>query len=341
MSFRRNLLAVLVLIAGTSPSYANTTGGPVFTLLGTGGPGDYEYSLTFVNSAGQTITFGPALVRVAQGATIRDGTLGTIIFERLSEDARITSEYEIKKERGKDLYFRVILTPKAGKTPKVEKDKVTLTPGSRNLYLAAGVDPLSGNAMFELTGAATGIGGSGEVFFGVNGFIVDVPTSDPRGPKSLQQIKNDLIADLVQLGFSGVYEDTAGEVVVPGVSTGELVNNNVGAGFMSTDGGIGGSAEMAVSATANPRPPRGTVTVSPGRGPAGTTVTVSISGFPANSTINITLNGQAIGTITTNAGGTGSTTFVAPAGPVNVPLEVRASGGTPLTFGYGWFTITR
>jgi hypothetical protein len=317
----------------------------VFTLLGTGGPGDYEYSLTFVNTARQTVTFGPALVRVAPGATIRDGELGRIIYDNLSADSRVTAEYNITWERGADLYFRVILTPKREKRPSVVRDGVRLSPGSQNLYLAAGVDPLSGDATFDLTGSATGTGGSGEVFFGVNGFVVDVPTSDSRGPKSLQQIKNELIADLVQLGFSGVYQDTAGEVVVPGVSTGgrvggDIPDNDVGAAFMSTDAGVGGSAQMAASAMANPRPPRGTVTVSPGRGVAGTVVTVSISGFPASSTINITLNGAPVGTITTNAAGTGSTTFVAPAGPRNVPLEVRASGGTPLTFGYGWFTIT-
>jgi hypothetical protein len=64
------------------------------------------------------------------------------------------------------LYFRVILTPKAGKKPKVLKDSVKLSPGSKTLYLAAGVDPLSGDAIFNLSGAATGTGGSGEVFFG-------------------------------------------------------------------------------------------------------------------------------------------------------------------------------
>jgi hypothetical protein len=109
----------------------------------------------------------------------------------------------------------------------------------------------------------------------------------------LQQIKNDLIGDLVQLGFNGVYEDSSGDFVVPGVSTGGIVNDNdVGTAFMSTDGGIGVSAQMNSDTMPRPRPPRGIVNVSPGRGRAGTTVTVSISGFPKNSTINITLNGQ-------------------------------------------------
>jgi hypothetical protein len=311
----------------------------VFTLLGASKTAtDYEYSLTFVNSQGNTVTFGPAIVIATNG--IRDSTLGQIVAERLQENKAVAAEYDVKAERGADLYFRVILTPKKGQTPKVVKDGVKLKPHSKNLYIAAGVDPMAGDAIFALSGDATGLGGDGEVFLGVNGFVVTVATSDSLGPKTLQEIDNALIGGLVHLGFHGVYQDSEGQIVVPGVSSGSRTDNDVGAAMMTTDSGLATSAQMTVPAAANPRPPRGTVTVSPGRGPAGTTITVSISGFPPNSDIPITLNGRQVGTITTGANGTGRTTFVATSGPVNVPLEVRAAGGNPVVFGYGWFTIT-
>jgi len=93
----RNRSAVLLLIAGASLSYDNKTGGSVFTLLGQGGPGDYDYSLKFYNSQENIISFDHS-VTILAGATIRDGTLGTIIYERLSEDKDVTAEYDIKKE---------------------------------------------------------------------------------------------------------------------------------------------------------------------------------------------------------------------------------------------------
>ena len=59
MRLRSQLSALLLLVAEASVSYANKTGGSVFILLGTGGPGDYTCSLNFVNSQGRTVTFGP------------------------------------------------------------------------------------------------------------------------------------------------------------------------------------------------------------------------------------------------------------------------------------------
>ena len=108
---------------------------------------------------------------------------------------------------------------------------------------------------------------------------------------------------------------------------------------MSTDPALEVAGNMALQAAAPPRPPRGAVRLSPLSGPVGTTVTVPISNFPANSTINIDFNGQRVTTVTTGANGAGTAMFVVPEGTAKGEREVRASGGSPLTFGYAWFTV--
>jgi hypothetical protein len=111
----------------------------------------------------------------------------------------------------------------------------------------------------------------------------------------------------------------------------------------------GGTTSTALAATLTPGAsqraeaprPRGVVTVSPTRGKPGTLVTVNISGFPKNTDVDIFLSGKKVTTITTDNDGKGPGSFIAPSGPKMVPLEVKAQGGSPVTFGYATFTIIR
>lgn len=180
------------------------------------------------------------------------------------------------------------------------------------------------------------------MYVGVNGFYVyDDTTYSDGTPKSLQQIEIELLDQLLQLGFphAGI-DGSTGTLYLYGVGSGDPTTDDTGAAMMSTDDGVGIEADMQLIAAEMQRPRRGTVTLSPSSGPVGTRVSVSISGFPANSTITITFyNGQQVTTIDTGANGAGTGSFVVPQAARGT-WEVRAAGGTPVTFGYAMFTVT-
>ena len=327
------MLCFVVLLTGLGVAKENN---PYFAFKGqAAGPDSYEYKLEFTNTAGQPVNIQLSVVSFGQ---ISDAMLAEVIKDRLNSLDNVKGEYRFSAfESDKSGWWYVYGVPQEGKKPLPVKDGVKISKGDATLVTGAGVDPAGGYATFSLSGTPTG----GQVYLGVNGLYVSDDTTYSDGtPKSLSQIESELLNQLLEIGFpyAGI-DSSTGVLWLYGVGSGDPTTDDTGAAVMSTDDGVGVSADMQLIAAEMQRPRRGTVTLSPTSGAVGTRVTVSISGFPPNSDISITFyNGQQVTTITTGAGGTGTGSFVVPQAAAGT-WEVRAAGGTPVTFGYAWFTV--
>ena len=332
----RQLAALLCFLVLCSALALASNNNPYFAFMGTAaGPDTYDYKLEFINTAGQTVNIQLAVASLGQ---ISDSTLAEVIKDRLNSLDNVKGEYRFSAfQSDKSGWWYVYGVPQQGMKPKPVKDGVKISKGDAGLFTGAGVDPAGGYATFTLSGTPTG----GQVYVSVNGFYVyDDTTYSDGTPKSLSQIETELLDQLLQLGFPSAGIDGAtGALWLYGVSSGDPTTDDNGAAMMSTDDGVGIEADMQLIAAEMQRPRRGTVTLSPTGGPVGTRVSVSISGFPANSTITITFyNGQQVTTIDTGANGSGTGSFVVPQAARGT-WEVRAAGGTPVTFGYATFTV--
>jgi hypothetical protein len=327
------MLCFVVLLTGLGFA---TNNNPYFAFRGqAAGPDTYEYKFEFINTAGQTVNIQLAVLSLGQ---ISDSTLAGVIKDRLNSLDNVKGEYRFSAfQSDKSGWWYVYGVPQQGKKPTPVKDGVKISRGDATLVTGAGIDPAGGYATFSLSGTPTG----GQIYLGVNGLYVSDDTTYSDGtPKSLSQIESELLNQFLEMGFpSAGIDSSTGVLWLSGVGSGDPTTDDTGAAVMSTDDGVGVSADMQLGAVEMQRPRRGTVTLSPTSGAVGTRVTVSISGFPANSDISITFyNGQQVTTITTNAGGTGTGSFVVPQAAMGT-WEVRAAGGTPVTFGYAWFTV--
>jgi hypothetical protein len=342
----QSYMAGFLFLALTFTSHAWAgSGRPFYLILGVATiPANstvrFEYGLNFNNTAGMTVDFTASTQYVNTTnvpAEFTDSSLARSIADTLNSDTRVNGEYDFRVERTARGDVQVTGIPKMNRTPTVNRGGVVLRRVA-GMIVSTGIDPRNGDAMFDVEGTAST--SSGQVFLGVNGFVFDTPTSDQSGPKSPQAIKTDLMTQLVMAGFVHAFIDpSSGMLTVPGVSSGDPPNRDLGALVMTTDPGLTLTAQMSASMAENRRPPRGTVD-APTRAPAGSMITVSISRFPANSSIDITVSGKSVGTIMTNGNGTGMVMITLPNGPKGIPLEIKGTGGNPVVFGYGWITLT-
>jgi hypothetical protein len=101
------------------------------------------------------------------------------------------------------------------------------------------IDPLIGTAVFNVDGSASG-DPQGEFTIGLQGVFVSTPTS----MKDIPTIKNDLLTGLHDAGFASAFiNGVTGEILVPGVSTGDPLGTggvDIGANFSTNDLGLGG-----------------------------------------------------------------------------------------------------
>ncbi len=85
---------------------------------------------------------------------------------------------------------------------------------------------------------------------GVQGLTVTTPTFDFSGAKNIATIKDDLLNGLLADGFPSAFlSPYTGQIVVPGVSTGDPLGTSGvddGAVFFTNDSDIGGYVAMQV-----------------------------------------------------------------------------------------------
>ncbi|HKD06697.1 MAG TPA: hypothetical protein VKB79_12420 [Bryobacteraceae bacterium] len=298
----------------------------------------FYYSLVFrpttgpqVNSSSFVVVANPT----SSTATYTDTQLATQIATNLNQDTNVSPEYTCNVERTIFGYMEVICLPNPNMSPSVLK--TTVDPrGAPDMIMSSGTWQADADAHFEIDGTPSA-SSSDEVFLGVDGYIVDTPTATNGVPKTLQAIRQELVNQLLNLGFSNANLNANNLIVTNSNPDGDPPPVGTGTGdwgglVFTTDPGLIVTAQMINGNQLAARPPRGTVT-APATAAAGTMIMVSISGFPA-ANINITVNGQAVGTI---MGPSGSTTITLPAGPKGIPLEIRGAGGG--TFGYAWITL--
>jgi len=121
------------------------------------------------------------------------------------------------------------------------------------LGFSGGVDPLVGTAYFDVFGQVSSQY-LGEVDIGLEGLTVSTPTFVDVGgvitDKSILEIKNDLLSEMIALGFSdGFLDPSTGLLTFPDVTMGDPAGTNgsdVGPFFLTTDQDIGGFAGCEV-----------------------------------------------------------------------------------------------
>ena len=108
-------------------------------------------------------------------ATYNDTDLANSIAKNLNADPVIAAEYTCNVERTIFGYMEVICLVNPGMKPSVIKNTVDVR-GAPDMVMSAGTWQENADITFEILGAPSG-SSSDEVFIGLDGYVVQTPTS--------------------------------------------------------------------------------------------------------------------------------------------------------------------